>query len=138
MSVLLIFVDGVGIGTRGEHNPLDGLDSEFFSIFQKESHHLPFGGLLAETDARLEVDGLPQSATGQTAILTGINASKLIGRHLHGYPSPRLKQALAEHSIYKKLIARGRSVTFANAYTRTYVENPPRFVSATTVAAQTA
>src|SRR5262249_18654374 len=85
-----------------------------------------------------EVDGLPQSATGQTAILTGINASKLIGRHLHGYPSPRLKQALAEHSIYRKLIARGRSVTFANAYTRSYVENPPRFVSSTTVAAQRA
>jgi len=93
---------------------------------------------MAETDARLGVDGLPQSATGQTAILTGVNAAKLIGRHLHGYPSPRLKQALAEHSVYKQLIARDRSVTFANAYTRSYVDNPPRFISATTVAAQTA
>src|ERR1700741_4055306 len=138
MSVLLIFVDGIGIGTRGVHNPLDGLDSPIFSIFQNEEYRLPFDGLLAETDARLGVDGLPQSATGQTAILTGVNASKLIGRHLHGYPSPRLKQALAEDSIYKKLIACGRSVTFANAYTRSYVDNPPRFISATTVAAQTA
>src|SRR3989441_7314018 len=137
-SVLLIFIDGIGIGNRGTHNPMDGLASEFFSIFQNESPGLPFDGIMAETDARLEVDGLPQSATGQTAILTGVNASKLIGRHLHGYPSPRLKQALAEHSIYKKLIARGRSVTFANAYTRSYIENPPRFVSSTTVAAQTA
>jgi 2,3-bisphosphoglycerate-independent phosphoglycerate mutase len=136
--VLLIFIDGVGIGTRGEHNPLDGLDSEFFSIFQGEQPELPFNGVITETDARLGVEGLPQSATGQTAILTGVNASKLIGRHLHGYPSPRLKQALAEHSIYKKLIARGRSVTFANAYTRSYVDNPPRFISATTVAAQSA
>ena len=138
MSVLLIFVDGVGIGTRGDHNPLDGLDSEFFSIFEKESHHLPFGGLLAETDARLGVEGLPQSATGQTAILTGVNAAKLIGRHLHGYPSPRLKQALSDHSIYKRLMAHEKSVTFANAYSRSYVDNPPRFISATTVAAQTA
>ncbi|MFY9554826.1 MAG: metalloenzyme [Blastocatellia bacterium] len=138
MSVLLIFIDGIGIGTRGEHNPLDGLGSEFFSIFRGEKPGLPFDGLMAETDARLGVEGLPQSATGQTAILTGVNASKLIGRHLHGYPSPRLKQALAEHSIYKKLMAQGRSVTFANAYTQSYVENPPRFISATTVAAQTA
>jgi hypothetical protein len=138
MSFLLIFVDGVGIGARGEHNPLDGLDSEFFSIFQGEQPRLPFDGVMAATDARLGVDGLPQSATGQTAILTGVNAAKLIGRHLHGYPSPRLKQALAEHSIYKKLIALGRSVTFANAYTRSYIDNPPRFISATTVAAQTA
>lgn len=136
--VLLIFIDGVGIGTRGAHNPLDGLDSEFFSIFKDEPPRLPFDGVMAETDARLGVDGLPQSATGQTAILTGVNAAKLIGRHLHGYPSPRLKKALAEHSVYKKLIASNRLVTFANAYTRSYVDNPPRFVSATTVAAQSA
>ena len=138
MSILLIFIDGVGIGTRGEHNPLDGIDSDFFSIFQGESPRLPFNGRLALTDTRLGVEGLPQSATGQTAILTGLNASQLIGRHLHGYPSPRLKQALAEHSIYKKLIAQGRSVTFANAYTSNYLESRPRFVSCTTVAAETA
>lgn len=137
-SVLLIFIDGIGIGTRGGHNPLDGLHSEFFSIFQGEEPSLPFNGTMAETDARLGVEGLPQSATGQTTILTGVNGAKLIGRHLNGYPSPRLKQALAEHSIYKKLMARGRSVTFANAYTRNYIENPPRFLSATTVAAQSA
>src|SRR5215217_9193982 len=107
MSVLLIFIDGVGIGTRGPHNPLDGLESEFFSIFEGEEPRLPFEGRMAVTDTRLGVAGLPQSATGQTAILTGVNASKLIGRHLHGYPSPRLKQALSEHSIYKRIIARG-------------------------------
>lgn len=137
-SILLIFIDGVGIGTRGEHNPLDGLGSEFFSIFQAERPQLPFDGVMAETDARLGVEGLPQSATGQTTILTGVNAAQLIGRHLNGYPSPRLKQVLAEHSIYKKLMLNGRSVTFANAYTRNYIENPPRFISATTVAAQSA
>jgi len=137
-SVLLIFIDGVGIGKRGEQNPLDGLDSDFFSIFQGEQPRLPFKGRLAATDTRLGIEGLPQSATGQTAILTGVNAAKLIGRHLHGYPSPRLKQALAEHSIYKKLIAEGRSVTFANAYTTNYLESRPRFVSCTTVAAKTA
>ncbi|HKP85042.1 MAG TPA: hypothetical protein VJZ26_03025 [Blastocatellia bacterium] len=136
--VLLIFIDGVGIGTRGAHNPLDGLDSEFFSLFQGEDARLPYGGRMAVTDARLGVEGLPQSATGQTTILTGVNAARLIGRHLHSYPSPRLKQTLAENSIYKKLMARGKSVTFANAYTRSYVESPPRFLSATTVAAMTA
>ena len=138
MSILLIFVDGIGIGTRGAHNPLDGLDCEFFGLFQGESRELPFGGRLSITDARLGVEGLPQSATGQTTILTGVNASQLIGRHLHGYPSPRLKQAIAEKSIYKQLMERNRSVTFANAYTRSYLDNLPRFISVTTVAAQTA
>src|SRR4026208_753657 len=74
MPILLIFIDGIGIGTRGEHNPLDGLESEFFSIFPGEKPQLPFDGIMAETDARLGVEGLPQSATGQTAILTGVNA----------------------------------------------------------------
>ncbi|HEU4389469.1 MAG TPA: hypothetical protein VFV34_16820, partial [Blastocatellia bacterium] len=138
MSVLLIFVDGVGIGTRGPHNPLDGIESEFFSVFQGEEPSLPFDGRLAVTDARLGVAGLPQSATGQTTILTGVNAAELIGRHLHGYPSPRLKEVLADHSIYKKLKERGRSVTFANAYRPAFFTNRPRFVSATTVAAETA
>jgi hypothetical protein len=138
MSILLIFVDGIGIGTRGAHNPLDGLDCEFFGLFQGESRELPFDGKLSITDARLGVEGLPQSATGQTTILTGINASQLIGRHLHGFPSPRLKQAIAEYSVYKQLMVRGRSVTFANAYTRSYLDNLPRFISVTTVAAQTA
>jgi 2,3-bisphosphoglycerate-independent phosphoglycerate mutase len=138
MSVLLIFIDGVGIGRRGAQNPLDGLESEFFSIFADEEPPLPFDGMIAVTDARLGVEGLPQSATGQTTMLTGVNASQLIGRHLHGYPSPRLKEALAEHSIYRKLMARGRSVTFANAYTRSYIDSLPRFVSATTVAAMSA
>ena len=138
MSVLLIFVDGIGIGTRGPHNPLDGVDSEFFALFKDEEPRPPFDGKIAVTDARLEVEGLPQSATGQTAILTGVNAASLIGRHLHGYPSPRLKQALSEKSIYKQLIARGRAVTFANAYTPKYFDLRPRFVSATTVAAETA
>ena len=138
MSVLLIFVDGVGIGTRGPHNPLDGLEAELFAHFKNEEPRLPFGGQMAVTDARLGVDGLPQSATGQTAILTGVNAASLIGRHLHGYPSPRLKQALSEQSIYKRLLGEGRFVTFANAYTPRYFDARPRFVSATTVAAESA
>jgi 2,3-bisphosphoglycerate-independent phosphoglycerate mutase len=138
MSLLLIFVDGVGIGTRGPHNPLDGVEAEFFSLFKDEEPLIPFDGLMAVTDARMGVEGLPQSATGQTAILTGVNAASLIGRHLHGYPSPRLKQALSEHSIYKQLIDQGRSVTFANAYTPRYFDTRQRFISATTVAAESA
>jgi hypothetical protein len=138
MPVLLIFIDGLGVGTRGKHNPLDRSGLEFLSIFQDEEVRLPHDGRLALTDTTLGVDGLPQSATGQTTILTGINAAKLIGRHLNGYPSPRLKAVLAENSIYKQLQSRGRSVAFANAYSPPYFENKPRFQSATTVAAESA
>jgi len=138
MSILLIFIDGIGIGTRGAHNPLDGLDGNLLAVFRGEDPSLPHSGKMVSTDVTLGVEGLPQSATGQTAILTGVNAPRLIGRHLSGYPSPKLKKALADHSIYKRLAAAGRTSTFANAYTRAYFESRPRFVSATTVAAESA
>ena len=108
MSLLLIFVDGVGIGTRGDHNPASELSQSSFPSLRGKSRWLPFDGRLAVTDARLGVEGLPQSATGQTAILTGVNAAALIGRHLHGYPSPRLRQALSEILSTRKLIEQGR------------------------------
>jgi hypothetical protein len=138
MSVLLIFIDGLGIGTRGDHNPFSGIESKLFGIFQGEAPSLPFDGKLSITDARLGVEGLPQSATGQTTILSGVNAARVIGKHLHGYPSPRLKQVLQEHSIYRQLLASKRTVTFANCYSPEYFNRRPRHLSATTVAAETA
>src|SRR5947209_17500356 len=70
MSVLLIFVDGLGVGTRGGHNPLDLLGEEAspLAFFRGEAPHLPHGGVLVRTDAMLGVEGRPQSAAGQTTI----------------------------------------------------------------------
>ena len=35
--VLLFFIDGLGIGTRGPHNPFDGLsDAAPLAVFQEE------------------------------------------------------------------------------------------------------
>jgi hypothetical protein len=69
--VLLFFIDGLGIGTRGSHNPLDGLEASApLAHFQSEQSEIPFDGVLVETDPRLGVEGRPQSASGQTTILT--------------------------------------------------------------------
>ncbi len=70
----------------------------------------------AVTDACLDVPGLPQSATGQTAIFTGQNASQAIGRHLNAYPTPNLKAILNEHSIFKRVHERGLAGTFLNGF----------------------
>ena len=42
-------------------------------------------------DASLGVPGLPGTATGQAALVTGANPSRARGRHLHGYPGPALR-----------------------------------------------
>src|SRR5256714_7895966 len=138
--VLLFFIDGLGIGTRGPHNPLDGLtDAGPLAIFQDESSQLPFAGVLAPTDARLEIEGRPQSASGQTTILTGINAPKIIGAHKQGFPNQALLDIIREHSIFLQLKNQGvDSMTFANTYTKRFFERRPRWISATTAAVEAA
>src|SRR5919112_466501 len=140
MSVLLFFVDGLGIGTRGAHNPLDGLaDAAPLAVFQTEEPEIIFDGKLVRTDACLGVEGRPQSASGQTTILTGINAPGLLGYHKQGFPNEALREIISEHSIFLQLKRVGIAPnTFANAYTPLFFETRPRWVSATTVAVEAA
>ena len=123
-SVLLFFIDGLGIGTRGSHNPLDGLDDAApLAIFQSEPSEVPFQGIVVPTDARLGVEGRPQSASGQTTILTGINAPAAIGSHKQGFPNQALLDIIREHSIFLQLKHSGvDSLTFANTYTKKFFE----------------
>ena len=66
--------------------------------------------------------GLPQSATGQTTLLTGENAAEAIGRHLYGYPSPTLRRMLMRASVFKRLADAGKRVAFLNAYRPLFFE----------------
>ncbi|HEX3086172.1 MAG TPA: alkaline phosphatase family protein [Pyrinomonadaceae bacterium] len=138
--VLLFFIDGLGIGTRGSHNPLDGLtDAAPLAVFQNETPQVPFAGIVVPTDACLGIDGRPQSASGQTTILTGVNAPQLIGAHKQGFPNPPLLAIIREHSIFLQLKNRGiESITFANTYTGKFFERRPRWISATTAAVEAA
>ena len=138
--VLLFFIDGLGIGKRGRQNPFDGLtDAAPLAIFENETRLLPFDGVLSPTDARLGVDGRPQSASGQTTILTGINAPQAIGAHKQGFPNQPLLDIIREHSIFLQLKKKGiDSITFANTYTQKFFERRPRWVSATTAAVEAA
>jgi 2,3-bisphosphoglycerate-independent phosphoglycerate mutase len=141
MPLLLIFVDGLGCGTRGPHNPLHLLGEEAapLAVFEDEEPRLPHGGVLARTDARLGVEGRPQSASGQTTILTGVNAPALLGKHKQGFPNERLREVLRESSLFLQLkSASVGPLAFANAYAPRFFATRPRWVSATTVAVEAA
>lgn len=140
VCLLLFFIDGLGIGTRGPHNPLDGLpEAAPLAIFEGEGPELPLGGVLAITDARLGVDGRPQSASGQTTILTGVNAADAIGYHKQGFPNQALLDIIREHSIFAQLKrAKVAPIAFANTYTKHFFASRPRWVSATTAAVEAA
>ena len=130
----MIFLDGVGIG------PPDPAFNPFcFSqrgIFNSVSNRLPAGGRRFLLDALLATPGLPQSASGQTAIYTGINAAQLIGKHLFGFPNQILRRLLAGESLFAKLQAAGFSCRFINAFRPIFFTTPQLFthlsMSATT------
>jgi 2,3-bisphosphoglycerate-independent phosphoglycerate mutase len=140
MSVLLFFIDGLGIGVRGPHNPLDGLeDAEPLAIFEGEEAATIYDGIVVPTDATLGVEGRPQSASGQTTILTGVNVPAQLGYHKQGFPNLAMLEILRERSIFLQLARLGVSpITFANTYTPRFFEERPRWVSATTAAMESA
>src|SRR3954468_22818208 len=141
MPLLLIFVDGLGIGVRGRHNPLHVLGEAAapLAVFEEEEPSVPFGGLLARTDARLGVEGRPQSASGQTTILTGVNIPQRLGYHKQGFPNEQMREVLREHSLFLRLRQRGPGPDlFANAYHPQFFAKRPRWVAATTVAVEAA
>ncbi|MFQ5797899.1 MAG: hypothetical protein ACE5H0_04295 [Bacteroidota bacterium] len=139
MSVCLMFLDGVGIGRREPANPYAMYSSEFFKKFLDGGvDRIPFDGEIVATDARLGFEGLPQSATGQTTLLTGVNASQVLGRHLSGFPTPRLRRILLEHSIFLQLKHAKKTAVFANAYSAVHFEQLGERVSATTWAVRAA
>jgi 2,3-bisphosphoglycerate-independent phosphoglycerate mutase len=140
MSVLLFFIDGLGIGSRGPHNPFDGLaDAEPLAAFQDEEKSIVSDGILIPTDACLDVPGRPQSASGQTTILTGINAPAQLGYHKQGFPNAALLGIIREHSLFRQLDNAGiKPIAFANAYTQLFFNERPRWISATTAAVEAA
>ena len=138
-SVLLFFIDGLGIGRRGPFNPLDNLDAAPLAVFQNEPYASFLDGIVVPTDASLGVDGRPQSASGQTTILTGVNAPAHLGFHKQGFPNKALLEIIDDHSIFRQLRDAGVGpVTFANAYSDGFFTERPRWVSATTAAVEAA
>ena len=139
-AVQLFFVDGLGIGERGEHNPLARIENiEPLAHFKDERSKIIFDGVLIPTDARLGIEGRPQSASGQTTILTGINAPKFLGVHKQGFPNQALRDVIAERSIFLQLKRKNiEPNVFANAYTPKFFTEKPRWKSATTCAVEAA
>jgi hypothetical protein len=138
-SLLLIFIDGLGIGP-GEpgRNPLAGFDAQVLRLTSESLGPFPNGGICVPTDASLETQGLPQSATGQTTLFTGVNAPKHLGRHMQGFPGPSLKSLIEQNSLFRTMKNHGYKVTFANTFTPRFFTERPRWVSTTTFMTESA
>ena len=147
--VLFLFLDGVGLGADDPAtNPfararmpnlkemLDGhrLLADLPAFSTERVSFVP-------TDACLSVAGMPQSASGQAAILTGINVPRRIGKHWGPKPNAEIKTLLQEDNLFKRLRNQGCSVRLANAYPPVFlqrIESGRRALSAIQLAVEAA
>ena len=132
--IILFFIDGLGVGELDpDYNPCTHTTH---GIFCYSDGQLPFNGRQLPLDACLDVDGLPQSGSGQTTIYTGHNAAKLIGRHLFGFPNRQLRELIAKESLFVQLTKRNLKCKFINAFRPLFFTTPEIFrhmrMSATT------
>lgn len=131
MRVLFIFLDGIGLGENNpETNPvaraqMPNLNKllEGRSLLKESA---PFHGehaTLVAVDPAIGVDGLPQSATGQAILLTGINIPAKLGYHYGPKPNPDVAAYLKEATLFSRFVKEGKKATLLNAY-------PPRYFDA--------
>lgn len=128
MRLLFIFLDGIGLGENNpETNPfaranmpnlkhlLDGR-----SLLKAAApFHGEYASLLA-IDPAVGVSGLPQSATGQAILLTGINIPAELGYHYGPKPNPEVAAYLKEATLFSRFTKEGKKAALLNAY-------PPRY-----------
>lgn len=126
MGVLLFFVDGFGMGADNpDCNPLVAAPTPCIRrllagpLMQRDPDPEALAAV-HPVDACLGVPGIPQSATGQATLFTGVNAPQLVGHHVSGFPTRQLRQLIAEQGMYQKVLARGFTADYANAYTPGY------------------
>ena len=136
MSVLFVFVDGLGIAPPGPGNPLSRVREPPLGLL---CGNVAPGFRLIEADACLGVEGVPQSATGGTALFTGVNAPKAVGRHVQALPNTQLRRIICRNGLLRRARERGASAGFANTYTpRFFMRGRNRIRSVTTVMAESA
>jgi 2,3-bisphosphoglycerate-independent phosphoglycerate mutase len=128
MKTLFLFLDGIGLGADNpETNPfvranmphlesLLGGKKLTNSTAPYQNEHLS----LIATDPNLGVKGLPQSATGQAVLLTGINIPAELGYHYGPKPNPEVAQYLNGGTLFSKTVSAGKKTALLNAY-------PPRY-----------
>jgi len=129
-KILFLFLDGVGLGADDpERNPFALAElpnlSRLLDGRRMVAEAAPFVGsrlTLLALDANLGIAGLPQSASGQATLLSGLNIPAKLGYHYGPKPNQAIADLIAEHNLLKKLKTAGLQVAFLNAFPDAYFE----------------
>ena len=128
MRVLFIFLDGIGLGENDpEINPFARAKMPNLNRLLEGRSLLkdaaPFHGeraTLLAIDPSVGVSGLPQSATGQGILVTGINIPAALGYHYGPKPNPEVAAFLGDGTLFSRFAHAGKKTALLNAY-------PPRY-----------
>ena len=128
MKILFLFLDGIGLGEDNpETNPFLHANMPYLESLlggkKLTKSAAPFESdtvILKAIDPNLGVKGLPQSATGQAVLLTGVNIPAELGYHYGPKPNPEVAQYLNGHTVFSKTVNAGKKAALLNAY-------PPRY-----------
>ena len=117
-------MDGIGLGANDpETNPLarakmPNLDALLGgrSLLKESAPFVGERATLLGIDPSVGVDGLPQSATGQAMLLTGVNVSAEIGGHYGPKPNPAVAAHLKNGTLFSRFTKAGKKSALLNAY----------------------
>lgn len=145
--LLFFFVDGVGLGPARSSNPLSNFEGEAFHQLGTQKWCQPFHDVQTDhkiarpIDATLDVEGLPQSGTGQASLFTGRNCAQIVGRHFGPFPHSATHSVLAQNNLFRRLQSVpgvDKPTAFANAFPPQYFDAARRRSTVTTYCCQSA
>lgn len=129
MAVIFLFIDGVGLGKETGSNPFAEMEYGGFTamsggqpFYERATEIIKDNHVFKAVDATLGVEGLPQSGTGQTALFSGENAAREIGKHFGPFPHSGIKDLLKKKSLFLKAQQQGKKCQFLNAYPDIFFE----------------
>jgi len=128
MKLLFLFLDGIGLGENDPGiNPFARAQTPTLNQLiggqPLTRHAAPFESdraTLLAVDAGVGVGGLPQSATGQAILLTGINVPAELGCHYGPKPNPEVARYLNGETLFSRTVKAGKKAALLNGY-------PPRY-----------
>jgi hypothetical protein len=138
--ILFLFLDGVGLGPDDPLiNPFSTADLPFLSQLlggkRLVTGTAPYEG---EYASLLELE---QSATGQAALVTGKNVSRLVGEHYGPKPNQAVAEVIRQDNLFAEVLRRGGTAALLNGYPPRYfegIDSGQRLYSAIPLAATSA
>jgi hypothetical protein len=140
MKILFLFLDGVGLGRNDPNrNPFTIAPMRHLTELleggkliltpnhtSSEDGHEPLlntsRASLYPLDACLDVEGLPQSATGQATLITGRNVPDELGKHYGPKPNSEVAANLKNGTVFSILHEKGYNAALLNAYPPGYFD----------------